>query len=173
MAVPGRIIVNTGNGKGKTTAALGTAFRALGYGRKVCVVQFIKGQGTYGERLLAASLENIDWHICGKGFVFSKENIEEDRQIAREGFDLARSLIEEDRYDLMILDELTYLPAYDFIPIDEVVEMVKNKPERLTIIVTGRNADEKLIEIADTVTEMVVLKHAFDAGVKAQKGVEF
>jgi len=173
MKTKGRIIIHTGDGKGKTTAALGTVFRALGHGQKVCVIQFIKGQGKYGERILAEKLENLDWHICGKGFVFKKENVEEDRKIAEEGFRLAAEIIASDRYDLVVLDELTYLPAFDFLAAEKIVETLRTKPERLNIIVTGRKAPPELVEIADTVSEVRVVKHAYQQGIKAQKGIEF
>ena len=173
MKTQGRIIIHTGDGKGKTTAALGTVFRALGHGQKVCVIQFIKGQGKYGERILAEKLENLDWHICGKGFVFKKENVEEDRKIAEEGFRLAAEIIASDRYDLVVLDELTYLPALDFLAAEKIVETLRTKPERLNIIVTGRKAPPELVEIADTVSEVRVVKHAYQQGIKAQKGIEF
>lgn len=173
MDAQGRIIINTGNGKGKTTAALGTVFRALGHGQRVCFIQFLKGQGAYGERLFADRQENLDWFICGKGFVFRKENIEDDRRIAREGFALARGKISSDEYDLVVLDEITYLPLYDFIDVGEIVALLKSKPKRLTIILTGRNAPSELVEIADTVSDMQAVKHAYEMGIKAQKGVEF
>lgn len=173
MNAKGRLIIHTGDGKGKTTAALGTVFRALGHGQKVCVIQFIKGQGKYGERILAQKLENLDWHICGRGFVFNKENIEEDKKTAEEGFALAVDMIESDNYDLVVLDELTYLPAYGFIEVEKVVETLKARPERLTVIITGRKAPPELIEIADTVSKALAVKHAFEQGIKAQKGVEF
>ncbi len=173
MKTQGRIIIHTGDGKGKTTAALGTVFRALGHGQKVCVIQFIKGQGKYGERILAEKLENLDWHICGKGFVFKKENVEEDRKIAEEGFRLAAEIIASDRYDLVVLDELTYLPALDFLAAEKIVETLRTKPERLNIIITGRKASPELVEIADTVSEVRVVKHAYQQGIKAQKGIEF
>ena len=173
MKTQGRIIIHTGDGKGKTTAALGTVFRALGHGQKVCVIQFIKGQGKYGERILAEKLENLDWHICGKGFVFKKENVEEDRKIAEEGFRLAAEIIASDRYDLVVLDELTYLPAFDFLAAEKIVETLRTKPERLNIIITGRKASPELVEIADTVSEVRVVKHAYQQGIKAQKGIEF
>ena len=173
MKTKGRIIIHTGDGKGKTTAALGTVFRALGHGQKVCVIQFIKGQGKYGERILAEKLENLDWHICGKGFVFKKENVEEDRKIAEEGFRLAAEIIVSDRYDLVVLDELTYLPALDFLAAEKIVETLRTKPEQLNIIVTGRKAPPELVEIADTVSEVRVVKHAYQQGIKAQKGIEF
>lgn len=173
MKTQGRIIIHTGDGKGKTTAALGTVFRALGHGQKVCVIQFIKGQGKYGERILAEKLENLDWHICGKGFVFKKENVEEDRKIAEEGFRLAAEIIASDRYDLVVLDELTYLPALDFLAAEKIVETLRSKPERLNIIITGRKAPPELVEIADTVSEVGAVKHAYQHGIKAQKGIEF
>jgi len=173
MSQRGRIIVNTGNGKGKTTAALGTAFRALGHGKKVCVIQFLKGQGKYGERIMAEKLENLDWFICGKGFVFAKENIEEDRQVAREGFQLACEKVASDAYDLINLDEITYLTLYDFLEVEKIVDLLKNKPERLSIILTGRNAHSRLVEVVDTVSVMEPIKHAYEHGIKAQKGIEF
>jgi len=173
MTNTGRVIINTGDGKGKTTAALGMAFRALGHGQRVCVIQFLKGKGQYGERLFAEKLDNLDWFICGKGFVFNKENLEEDKAAARLGFDLAREKIINDLYDLVILDEITYLPLYGFLEAKEIVDLIKNRPKRLTVVVTGRGAVDELIAVADTVTEMKPLKHAFEAGIKAQKGVEF
>lgn len=173
MKSRGRIIINTGNGKGKTTAALGTAFRTLGHGGKVCVIQFLKGQGQYGERVMAEKTDNLDWFICGKGFVFKKENIDSDRDVAREGFQLALEKVKSDQYDLVILDEITYLPLYDFLDVTKIIELLEGKPDRLSIILTGRDADPQLIEVADTVTVMEPLKHAYDTGIKAQKGIEF
>lgn len=173
MQSKGRVIINTGDGKGKTTAALGTAFRTLGHGGKVCVIQFLKGQGKYGERVMAAKTENLDWFICGKGFVFKKENIDADREVAQEGFQLAVEKVKSDQYDLVILDEITYLPIYDFLAATQIVDLIASKPERLSIILTGRDADEQLIEVADTVTVMEPLKHAYKEGIKAQKGIEF
>ena len=173
MTANGRVIVNTGNGKGKTTAALGTAFRALGHDKKVCVIQFLKGQGKYGERVMAEKIKNLDWFICGKGFVFNKENIEEDRQVALEGFQLAQEKVTSDRYDLIILDEITYLPLYDFLDVEKIVKLIQDKPERLSIILTGRDAHARLIEIADTVSVIEPAKHAYEQGIKAQKGIEF
>jgi cob(I)alamin adenosyltransferase len=173
MKKTGRIIIHTGDGKGKTTAALGTVFRALGHGQKVCVVQFIKGKGKYGERVFAETLDNLDWHICGKGFVFDKERIDQDRKVAREGFRLAAEIIASDRYDLVVLDELTYLPNLGFLPVEKIVETLVAKPKRLSVIITGRSAPSELVELADTVSEIAVVKHAYQQGIKAQKGVEF
>ncbi len=173
MSDVGRVIVNTGNGKGKTTAALGTVFRALGHGHKVCIVQFLKGQGQYGERLMAEKIDSLDWFICGRGFVFKKKNIDDDRKVAREGFLLAREKIESDKYDLIVLDEITYLPHYNFLDVEEIVELILKKPQRLSVIMTGREADPKLIQIADTVSSIESIKHGYEQGIKAQKGIEF
>lgn len=173
MEQRGRVIVNTGDGKGKTTAALGTVFRALGYGKKVCVIQFIKGQGKYGEREMAAKIDNLDWFICGKGFVFTKDNIDEDRKVAQEGFLLAEEKVMSDQYDLVVLDEITYLPMYDFLEVEKIVDLIKRRPTRLSLILTGRNAAPELMAVADTVTNMTVVKHAFEQGIKAQKGIEY
>lgn len=173
MVSKGRILVNTGNGKGKTTAALGLAFRALGYGLRVCVIQFLKGQGEYGERVFARGLDNLEWHVCGKGFVFRKEEISTDRQVARDGFLLASEKVKSDLYDLVVLDEITYLPLYDFLDVDEIVALLRQRPSRLHVVLTGRNAHQSLIDVADTVTEMSVVKHAYEEGIKAQKGIEF
>ena len=173
MSDRGRVIVNTGDGKGKTTAARGTAFRALGHGQRVCVIQFLKGQGRYGERMMAEKIDNLDWHICGKGFVFNREDIEADRAVAREGFDLAKKIFTENRHDLVILDEITYLPLYDFLPVAEIVTLLAHKPERLNVILTGRDAPQELVDIADTVSEIKAVKHAYERGIKAQKGVEY
>lgn len=169
----GRIIVYTGDGKGKTTAALGSAWRALGHGLRVCVIQFLKGKGEYGERLFGTGVENLEWHVCGKGFVFNKEDITADREVARLGYELAKKKILCDMFDLVILDEITYLPLYGFLEVDEIIQLLKVKPKKLNVILTGRNADKSFIEIADTVTSMEMVKHAFNSGIKAQKGVEF
>lgn len=173
MSDIGRIIVNTGKGKGKTVAALGTAFRALGHGHKVCMIQFLKGQGKYGERLMAEKFDNLDWFICGRGFVFRKENIDDDRKVAQKGFQLAKEKVESDQYDLIILDEITYLVHYNFVDVDQIIKLIRNKPKRLSLILTGRDADPKLIEVADTVSSIDSIKHAYDKDIKAQKGIEF
>lgn len=173
MASSGRIIIHTGDGKGKTTAALGTAFRALGHDQKVCVIQFLKGQGDYGERIMAQRMPALEWHVCGRGFVFTKEAIEADRSVAREGFALARQKMLSGAFDLIILDEVTYLSSFDFVTVDELVYLLQEKPASLSVILTGRNAAPELIAVADTVTECQSVKHAFEAGIKAHEGIEF
>jgi cob(I)alamin adenosyltransferase len=173
MVKTGRIIVLTGNGKGKTTAALGTAFRALGHGQRVCVIQFLKGQGNFGERLMAGKVENLDWFICGKGFLFNKDNLDEDRKVALEGFALAKERINSDLYELVILDEITYLLHYDFLKVESIIELLRSKPQRLSVILTGRDADPELISIADIVSSIDSIKHGYQSGQKAKKGIEF
>ncbi len=173
MKGEGRVIVYTGNGKGKTTAALGTVFRALGHGQRVCMLQFLKGKGEYGERVFGRTIESLEWHICGKGFVFNKEDRSADREIARKGFELAREKVMSNTFDLIVFDEITYLPQYGFLEVEKIVELINTRPSRLNIILTGRNADAAIIGIADTVTVMEPEKHAFDMGIKAQKGIEF
>ncbi len=169
----GLIILNTGDGKGKSTAAFGTAFRALGHGHKVCVIQFIKSPSEYGEMISAKKFEDLEWHTAGRGFTWNSDDPEKDKAAAGEGFELAKQKIVSDGYELIVLDEITYLTNFKFIKIKELLEVLKNKPERLSIILTGRDADPKLIEFADTVTEMKKIKHCFDKGIKARKGIEF
>ena len=122
---------------------------------------------------MAGKTGNLHWFICGKGFVFNKENIEEDRDVARQGFALAQEKITSDLYDLVILDEITYLPHYNFMPVEQIVDLLRQKPKRLSVILTGRNADPQLIEIADTVSNIESVKHGYEKGIKAQKGIEF
>lgn len=169
----GQIIINTGDGKGKSTAAFGVVARALGHGKKVCVIQFIKSPGDYGEVNFFRDKTNIEWHIEGRGFTWKSEDLEKDKVLAQKGFQLAKEKINSGEYDLIVLDEITYLTNYNFIDIEELLDALKKKPDNLDIILTGRNADPKLVEIADTVTEMLKIKHAFDNGIKAKKGIEF
>ena len=169
----GQILLNTGDGKGKSTAAFGVVARTLGHGKKVCVIQFIKSPGDYGEVNFFRDEKNIEWHIEGRGFTWKSEDLEKDKVLAQKGFELAKEKISSDKYDLIVLDEITYLTNYNFINIEELIKALDNRPENLDIILTGRNADGRLVEIADTVTEMLKIKHVFDNGVKAKKGIEF
>jgi len=174
----GVLIVNTGDGKGKSSAAFGTVFRAVGYGYKVVVAQFIKGQWKTGEQEMFKKFDEIEHIVSGEGFTWDTQDKEKDIAAARRGWDLVVDRIEKVRSGeadthLIVLDELNIALRYEYLPIDEVVEFLKNKPEKLNIMVTGRNAPQKLIDIADTVSEMVPIKHAFEGGIKAQKGIEF
>ena len=170
----GLIIVNTGPGKGKTTASLGIAFRALGQGMKVGIVQFIKGAIPTGEAALAQKLElPIEIYTLGDGFTWNTQNREQDIATARKAWDQAVALLRDPSFDVVILDELNIVLRYDYLPMDEVLAELERKPEMLHVVITGRNAKEPLIEMADLVTEMKVVKHPYKAGIKAQKGVEF
>ncbi len=171
----GLIIVHTGNGKGKTTAALGLAFRALGNGFKVCMVQFIKGTWKYGELEAAKKFENFEILPMGKGFVNlgAKNPDPQDVQAAGEAFNKAKKIILSGKYDLVILDEINYAILYKLISLEKVIEVLKQKPENVHVVLTGRNAHEKIIEIADLVTEMKEIKHPYQKGIKAQRGIEF
>jgi cob(I)alamin adenosyltransferase len=170
----GLLIVNTGDGKGKTTAALGCAFRAAGHGMRVGIVQFIKGSWTYGElKALKRFDDLVDVHVMGRGFTWNSEDIEKDRRAAKDGWDTAAEMIQSGRYALVILDELTYLMTYGFVDSEDILAAIAAKPAHLHIIVTGRDASEQLIAAADLVTEMTPVKHPFAVGVKAQKGIEF
>ena len=170
----GLIIVYTGKGKGKTTAALGTALRAAGHGMRVGIVQFIKGSWTYGElEALKRFAELIDIHVMGRGFTWKSEDLEKDREAAQRGWEKAVEMIRSERYALVILDELTYLMTYGFIDRGAILSTLRKKPPALHVIVTGRGAPEDLITVADLVTDMQVVKHPFAAGVTAQKGIEF
>ncbi len=168
------LMVNTGAGKGKTTAALGLAFRALGHGQRVCMIQFLKGGWTYGEKMSAEKFGDLlEFHVMGRGFTWKSDDLEKDIALARRAWSLAMEKINSRLYRLVILDELTYLIAYQMLTEAEVVSFLENRPEEVHILVTGRNASEGLIAAADTVTEMAAVKHHYAAGVKAQKGIEF
>ncbi len=170
----GLIAVFTGNGKGKTTAALGLAFRALGHDHRVCVIQFIKGSWKYGELETARLLQPLlDFHVMGRGFTWKSDDLEKDKAAAREAWDFAAQTIQADKHELVILDELTYLSHYQIIAEEEILAVLRNKPPAMHIAITGRYASEPLIQLADLVTEMREIKHPFQNGIKAQKGMEF
>jgi cob(I)alamin adenosyltransferase len=169
----GLIIVNTGDGKGKTTAALGVALRACGYGMRVIMLQFFKGKWKYGELRSAPKLETFEIHPMGKGFTWESKDIEIDKAMVREAWRAAEDKILSGKYDIVILDEINYALSYGFLPVGDIVKFLKRKPPMLHVILTGRDAKPEILEIADLVTEMRVLKHPFDQGISAQKGIEF
>ena len=174
METKGLIAVFTGNGKGKTTSSLGLAFRALGHGQRVCIIQFIKGSWKYGELESAKQFSTLlDFHVMGRGFTWKSDDIEKDKQLAREAWDFAKSVIKENRYAMVILDELTYLPYYKMIDEQEMLSVLEKKPPEQHVVITGRYASDDLIALADLVTEMKDIKHPYKNGVKAQKGFEF
>jgi cob(I)alamin adenosyltransferase len=170
----GLLTVYTGNGKGKTTAALGLVFRALGHGQKVCFIQFIKGAWKTGEANLSSQFGALlDFHVMGRGFTWKSDDREQDRVLAREAWDFAVKMIRQNTYDLIVLDELTYLMHYAMIAEDEILAVLTGRPQMLHIVVTGRYASEGLLAAADLVTEMQVVKHPYASGIKAQKGFEY
>jgi cob(I)alamin adenosyltransferase len=171
----GLLIVHTGAGKGKTTAALGLAFRALGQGLRVGIVQFIKGAISTGEAALAARLADFGlvMHTMGDGFTWNTQDRERDIASARRAWQRAIELLSDPSMDLVILDELNVVVRHDYLPIDEVLGELRHKREMLHVVVTGRNARDELIDMADLVTEMKLVKHPYRSGIKAQKGIEF
>ena len=170
----GLLIVFTGNGKGKTTAALGMALRAAGHGLKVLILQFIKGAWSYGELEALNRFQEITIEPLGSGFTWKKETLEEDVRLAGAGWERAAAAMAESSYDMIILDELNYVLSYGLLPLEPVLDAISTRPEKLHVVVTGRNALAELVDAADLVTEMRQIKHPFhDQGLKAQRGIEF
>src|SRR3990170_6049705 len=170
----GLLIVHTGKGKGKSTAAFGMVFRALGHGMRVGVIQFVKGSWSTGERTILEKFPDlVTIKAMGEGFTWETQDKERDIAHARAGWEEAKRLIADPAYRMVMLDELNIVLRYDYLPLAEVLEVLKNRPADKHIVVTGRNAKEELIEIADLVTEMELIKHPFRSGVKAQAGIEF
>lgn len=172
----GLLIVHTGNGKGKTSAALGMVFRHIGHDMPVGVVQFTKSAkwDTGEARMLAKFPELVTLHIMGEGFTWETQDRARDIAAARTGWEQAKELIRDDRHHMVLLDELNIVLRYDYLPIDEVLGFLRNeKPADKHVVITGRNAHERLIEMADLVTDMTMVKHPFRQGIKAQKGIEF
>lgn len=170
----GVILVNTGEGKGKSSSAFGMVFRAAGWGMKVCVIQFIKGQWQTGEQKAAQRFENIEWHALGDGFTWDTKNPEQDIKTSREIWEFSKKKILSEEFDVVLLDEINYCCGYNWISGDEIKDfMTKQKPGWLHLIMTGRNAAPEVLAIANTVTEMTKIKHAYDQGISAEQGIEF
>ncbi|MBS7442103.1 cob(I)yrinic acid a,c-diamide adenosyltransferase [Enterobacter asburiae] len=168
----GILIVFTGNGKGKSTAAFGTATRAVGHGKTVGVAQFIKGQWDNGEYNTLHPL-GVEFHIMGTGFTWETQNRETDIQAATAVWQESKRMLADPSYDLVVLDELTYMLAYHYLDTQEVIAAVENRPVQQTVIVTGRGCHSQLLALADTVSEMRPVKHAFDSGIQAQEGIDW
>lgn len=178
----GLILVNTGHGKGKTTAALGTAIRAAGQGLRVLILQFIKGAMNYGElnsiKVLHKAGIPIEIRQMGKGFVYHKqkstpEELKAHEEAAAEGWRMVQRAVQSEKWDLIVLDEINYAIDFGLVELEKVVELLKNKPASLHMILTGRNACSEIIDLAHTVTSMEPVKHAYEQGIKAAKGIEF
>lgn len=170
----GLLIVHTGKGKGKSTAAFGLVFRAIGHGFKIGIVQFVKGAWGTGERdVLEKFSDQVTIKAMGEGFTWETQDRQRDIAAATQAWEEAKRMIADPELNMVLLDELNIVLRYGYIDLDEVVEVLKNKPEMKHVIVTGRNAKDEIIEIADLVTEMTQIKHPFRDGVKAQVGIEF
>jgi cob(I)alamin adenosyltransferase len=167
------VLVNTGDGKGKSSAAFGVVMRALARGWKVAVVQFLKsGEWHVGEEDISTRL-GVDWWALGEGFTWDSEDLSHDEAVARAAWEHAKSIIQSGTYRLVVLDEVTYPMNWGWIDTADVVETIRTRPEVVSIIATGRDAPDALVDVADTVTEMRKVKHAYDAGIVAKKGVDY
>lgn len=170
----GLVQVLTGNGRGKTTAALGTVLRAVGHGLRVHVIHFMKGTYPYGEQKALALLPNVTVSRFGKlDFVNPNDVKDDEREEARKALAVGREAVHSGKYDVVVLDEVNIASAWGLVPVEDVLELIKGKPEGVELILTGRYADKRLIEAADLVTEMVEIKHPYKKGIKARKGFEY
>jgi len=170
----GLLIVYTGNGKGKSTAAFGTVVRACGQGMQVGIMQFIKGTWATGEQAALKRFDDlITYRVMGEGFTWDTQDRQRDIAACRAAWEVVKTMLADERYSLIVLDELNIALRYDYLPIEEVVEVLNARREGLHVLVTGRNAKPELIDAADLVTEMTLVKHPFQQGIKAQKGIEF
>src|SRR4051794_15181137 len=173
MPQASRLLVNTGTGKGKSSAAFGVMGRAWARQWSVCVVQFVKSEKWQaGERKLADHL-GIEWHTLGDGFTWESTDLDETAAKGRHAWEVANAKLASGDYDLLILDELTYAVKYGWVAVEDVVAGVRDRNPRTNVVITGRDAPDELIEVADTATEMRKIKHAYDNGVKAKKGIEY
>ena len=168
----GIVIVFTGNGKGKTTAAFGTATRAVGHGKKVAAVQFIKGTWPNGERNLLEQ-HGVEFQVMATGFTWETQNRESDTDACLQVWQHAKRMLADNSLDMVLLDELTYMVAYDYLPLEEVLSALEHRPAHQTVIITGRGCHRDILEFADTVSELRPVKHAFEAGIKAQIGIDY
>ena len=173
VAAPSVVVVNTGHGKGKTTAAMGTLIRAVARGWSVCVIQFIKsGQWRAGEEQVARQL-GVDWWTIGDGFTWDSEDLDRSQAISRAAWEAARDKISSGAHDVVVLDEITYPMNWGWISSDEVAAAIRARPRHVNVIATGRDAPPELVDVADTVTEMVNVRHAYDRGVRARRGIDY
>ena len=168
----GLLLVHTGNGKGKSSSAFGMIARALGHGMRVGVAQLIKGRTDTGEEAFFRNQENVVWHILGEGFTWETQNLERDTETAQRGWAIVQEMLRDPTLDLIVLDELTYPLKFGWLDLSAVLQDLQNRPAMQHVVITGRAAPDALCEAADTVSEMRDIKHAFRAGVQAQKGID-
>lgn len=169
----GLVLVHTGDGKGKSSSAFGVIVRALGWGKSVGVVQFIKGKWVTGERQFFDKLGTVDWHTMGDGFTWDTQDKEKDIAAATAAYAKAREMMTSGDYDLIVLDEINIAMRYDYLSVDDVLAGLNQRASRTSVILTGRNAKPELCDYADLVSEMREVKHPFKAGIKAQRGLDF
>ncbi len=170
----GIVLVHTGEGKGKSSSALGMVFRSAGWGMKVCVIQYIKGQWQTGEQKAAERFENIEWHALGDGFTWDTKDPQQDIKTSREIWEFSKQKILSENYDLVLLDEINYCCGYNWISGQEIADFITNeKPKWMHLVLTGRNAAKEVMDVANTVTEMTKVKHAYAEGINAEQGIEF
>ena len=169
----GLLLINTGNGKGKSTAAFGLLARSLGHGMKAVVVQFIKGRSDTGEEAFFRNVENLTWHVMGDGFTWETQDAERDKQSARAAWQMVCDYLQDETIDLIILDEFTYALKYHWLTTEEVTTALESRPIMQHVVITGRAAPDALVAIADTVSEINLVKHAFRDGVQAMPGIEW
>jgi len=170
--VQGLLLVHTGNGKGKSSSAFGMIARALGHGLRVGVAQFIKGRSDTGEEAFFRQQQNVIWHVLGEGFTWDTQDLERDIATAQRGWSVVQEMLRDPAIDLIVLDELTYPLKFGWLDTAAVIRDLKNRPPMQHVVITGRAAPDALCEAADTVTEMNDIKHAFRAGIQAQKGID-
>ncbi|MGM3173199.1 cob(I)yrinic acid a,c-diamide adenosyltransferase [Dickeya lacustris] len=168
----GILMVFTGNGKGKTTAAFGTVTRAVGHGRRAGVIQFIKGEWPNGEKALLQQ-HGVEFQVMATGFTWDTQNRQTDTEAAERVWQHGIRMLADPTLDLVVLDELTYMISYDYLPRQAVIDALQQRPAHQSVIITGRGCHRELLELADTVTEMRAQKHAFDAGIQAQQGIDW
>jgi cob(I)alamin adenosyltransferase len=171
---PSVVLVHTGDGKGKSSSAFGVVLRGVARDWKVGVVQFLKsGQWRTGEEKVCKERLGVDWYAIGEGFTWESEDLTEDQAVAAEAWRFARAMIEAGEHQLVVLDEITYPMNWGWISTDEVLQVLRDRPEQVNVVLTGRDAPQALIDVADTVTEMRKIKHAYDSGVLAKKGIDY
>lgn len=169
----GVFILLTGNGKGKSSSAFGMVARSLGHGQKVGILQFIKGRMETGEQNFFTSQQGVDFHVMGDGFTWETQNRDQDKASAQVAWEVAKKMLQDESYNLLIFDEMTYMFKYDYLDLETVIDAIKHRPKMQNIVITGRGAKKQLKEAADTVSIIMDEKHAFKAGIKAQKGIEW
>lgn len=171
--IASQILVHTGNGKGKTSAAFGTALRAVGWGQRVCFIQFVKGKWMTGERKFAKSVELMDFHVMGKGFTWESPDLSIDRAAARKAWQTAEQALKDPQYGLVVLDELTYIAHFEFVHVDEMVAALTSRHPAVSVIITGRKCPKEILDVADLISEIDNVRHPFMSGKMAVKGIDY